>query len=533
MLEGYSKLAAEEEDVLQRGYVALFPLSFTSLRIALDGVKDFLASLNCISEAQNELMKHKLDFCSGISGRLTRLVSSGLQSLLKCFRSALEEQTGPGEELPETVAENLKLIAGFALAAPDRDIYDQLLCVYADVRGSLLRKNLSSPFSVLREDLAGPGTGNYQRGSHPYIQTLEQMLTLLQAEQQFAMQVLPSPAEGLARASKGVAEDWLLLTQSLCGIVTRGLERGEWAEQVFLLDLVSAFSKSRPDLASLLDGSFRVLVGSAGQVLDRVRRDVEQEGRQSSAGPPPANATAMELTGSLLSLLRRMAEYGPVAEALLSRDSPMAPLPALPEQASLAQLPLLSAYYQNSLRWLEAAIELRAKGYKKPVVGLVFRLNNYRYIQRVISQSLLSELLSEDTRMHYQQVLQQLKDQYAATWRALARLLNPAEPLPGSLGLATSKDRARVFINEVTEAVKLQSALSVPDQEFRSALRDLVKSSISEPFDEFYSKYCHSYIFVISFHFSNTTVFLAMASKGALFDKDVLATEISKLFSAS
>lgn len=386
----------------------------------------------------------------------------------------------------------MKLIAGFALAAPDASIYQQLLGVYGEVRGAALRRSLASPFSVLREDLAGPGTGNYQRGSHPYIQTLEQMVALLQAEQRFATQVLPSPAEALARVGRAVAEEWLVLTQSLSGIVARGLDRGEWAEQVFVLDLASSFSRlAREDSAELavLEPALRVLVASAGQIVERVRRDVEQEGRQASTSPAPSNGTAMELTGSLLTLLRRMAEYSGVVEALLSRDSPTALLPDMPVST---ELPLLSAYYQNALRWLEAAIELRAKGYKRPVVGLLFRLNNYRYIQRVIAQSHLSELLPADTQTHYHDVLQQLKDQYAATWRAISRLLDANEPLPGSIGIAmatTSKDRARIFINEVQEAVKLQSALSVPDQEFRSALRDLVRTAISAPFDDFYSKY--------------------------------------------
>lgn len=70
LLESYNKLAEEEEDVLQRGYALIYCLDISLLRITLDGVQDFLASLNSVSEAQTELEKRKLDFCSGTSGRL-------------------------------------------------------------------------------------------------------------------------------------------------------------------------------------------------------------------------------------------------------------------------------------------------------------------------------------------------------------------------------------------------------------------------------------------------------------------------------
>jgi hypothetical protein len=87
-----------------------------------------------------------------------------------------------------------------------------------------------------------------------------------------------------------------------------------------------------------------------------------------------------------------------------------------------------------------------------------------------------------------------------------------------------------VFLNEIYETVKLQSLLTVPDPEFRVTLRELAKKTVLEPFEEFYAKYAPPCP-VNPHPLSNTTIFLAMASKGPQVDKDTVNNELSKLFS--
>lgn len=364
----------------------------------------------------------------------------------------------------------------------------------------ILKKSLSLALESLKESL-GEVQGTYQKGSHPYLRTLSLVALMMEEEGRFAIQCLPN-SEPVSAVLKGMAAEWLTITQLICSIVQRSLDKGAFADQIFIFDLISTFarllqdSKSRGNsVLGLLHNSLAVLALLGGTFLARLRQETEQEARQSSTVPTPTNATVFEQTSSLLNCMRRMVEYNGVIEGLLERleqsDGPINDeivfALAVPERE---MLPLMATYYQQGLKWLEAAIESRAKTYRKPIQGLVFRLNNYRYIQRVLSSSYIGALVPIESEHHYQEVLQQLRDQYMASWKAITRILDGNEPLSGSMGMgmATSKDRAKVFMNEIAEAVKIQSILAIPDPEFRITLKEQVKKTVLEPFEEFYNQ---------------------------------------------
>jgi HPt (histidine-containing phosphotransfer) domain-containing protein len=354
----------------------------------------------------------------------------------------------------------------------------------------------------LKESL-GEVQGTYQKGTHPYLRTLSLVALMMEEEARFALQCLPSTTP-VSAVLNDLAAEWLAITQLICSIVQRSLDKRAFADQIFIFDLISSFaqllqdSKSRGcNILELLHGSLGALASLGSAFLARLQQEIEQEGRQGSALPTPTNATVFEQTSSLLNCMRRMVEYDGVIEGLLGRleqgEGPGvyndATILALSDP-SHEVLPLMASYYQQGLKWLEAAIEARAKTYRKPIQGLIFRLNNYRYIQRVLSSSYISGLVPIESERHYQEVLQQLRDQYMTSWKGITRILDANEPLTGSLGMgmATAKDRAKVFINEVAEAVKHQSILAVPDPEFRITLKEQVKKTVLEPFEDFYTQ---------------------------------------------
>jgi len=451
--------------------------------------------------------RRKLDFCATTSGRLNRLARQGLDKLLEAFGAGLEAHSVPvldpkllqdvPADLPDHVAEHLKLISGSALTCEDPELYPQLLAVYTRIRSSTLHRSMAGLVGGLRDAIATPGQGSYQKGSHAYLRALNQLAGLVQGETRFALQVLPS-ADPVGQVVKGAADEWLALTLTLTGHIGKSLDRGEYADQIFLFDLIEQFNsllrgKDASELA-VLKGSYQALLQTGRAFLEHLRKDVELEGRQGSSLPTPTNATVFEGTSAVLNALRRMIEYGPVIEALLQGESSTI-LPLNVDDGNQSLL-LMAGYCQAALRSLEAAIELRARSYRKTAAGLVFRLNNYRHIQRALSTSHLVALLQShdpehDDEAHLGDVLQQLKEQYAALWRGLVRILNPKEPLPSSTGggIGTSKDRVKIFINECTEMVKLLSGLTVPDPEFRLALREIAKKTVMEPFEDFYARY--------------------------------------------
>lgn len=131
VIEGYNKLADEEEDALTRG-------------VSLDNVGEFIGSLNKMSEALNDLRRRKLDFCPNTVHRLTTLTQMGLSKLLGVFRDWLQEYSPIVDPallldqtehpmIPEAVSENLKLISGFASASEDPAVYSDLTGVYVQV----------------------------------------------------------------------------------------------------------------------------------------------------------------------------------------------------------------------------------------------------------------------------------------------------------------------------------------------------------------------------------------------------------------
>lgn len=363
---------------------------------------------------------------------------------------------------------------------------------------------------------------SYQKGTHLYAQTLDLLVSMYEEEERFALQVLPS-TDIVKSVLKVITANWLSLTTSLTDNVEKALSKGHFSDQIFIFDLIEQFT-GKYDRAhgglSMLKDALIVLTACGGHFLVSLRREIESEATQSSSSrPTPPNATVFELTTTLLNCLRRMAEYTPVVEALLVQlvsSQPSQVIQTIPTTfVSLAQ------YYQSCLRLIEAAVELRAKSFRKPIAGLVFRLNNYRYIQRVLVSSHMNDILPSETEQHFTQVLQQLKDQYTISWKAIARLLDENEPLPSGAGIGfttTAKDRAKIFINEINDAVKVQSGLSCPDPEFRFALREMVKKEVVDQFDAFYA--------------ANPTVFLSMASKGIRFDQEVLLGELAKILSA-
>lgn len=491
-------------------------------RPTLESVHDFLGSLNKISESAADMGKRGLDFCQCTSKRMAQLTQVGLGRLLTGFQAWLQDASRPvdprhleqmGATLPEAAAEGLKVVAGFAAAAENPQIFQQLCECYVQVREEHLRRSLEGTFAGLQERLASSSFTGYQKGTHPYLEALGLVRRMLQEEERFALQVMPT-TDVVARIVRRTADEWLTATQGICGALGRALDRGEYADHLYVFDLVERFAQAED--AGALRGALKGLTNAARVFLEKLRQDMETEGRQGSALPTPTNSTVFEQTSSLLNCLRRMVEYSAVVEAVLGSDAS--------RDICVAELDYygrMSAYYTEVLRWLETALDVRAKTYRKPLGSLVFRLNNYRYIQRAYTSSHIGALLPAASEEHYREVVQQLRDQFVAAWRAVACILVPSESgrsASGQIGpLTTPKDRFKIFWTEFDDAVKLQAGLSMPDAEFRFSLREQVKKMVGDAYDAFAA--------------ANQTVVLASQAKGTRCDADFVAEQMSRILS--
>jgi hypothetical protein len=435
--------------------------------------------------------------------------------------------------LSEEQCTALKLISAFAAAADDQKAFVEMMGAYCSARGTFLKRSLEEALEEAREAVAERrGTGSYQRASHPFVRLVRLVARLFREEDMFAHAVLPGMlVEGaLRRTVAGVADDVFVITQGLAGGVLKACERHEYSDQAYVFDLLEALNDAyygaAASLASL-KSALQLLAQAAATMLARFRTDIEGEAKQPSPGlPTPATATVFEMTSSVLNGLKRLLEYERVLEAVLRKTDPGLTdrwdglLGALEAGGPLEPV-AMPAYYQACLKALEQVLEQRAKAYRKPVSALVFRLNNYRHINRLITTTSLATMLTPEAEARYQSILQQLRDQYLGSWKALACILVPAafpEVIPMLPPSTAAKERLKVFQAELDEALKLQSAMAMPDAELRLQLKDQVRDVLLPVFQRFF--------------LDNQTVFMALAAKGSKYDAEALSDQLASLFSA-
>jgi hypothetical protein len=140
-------------------------------------------------------------------------------------------------------------------------------------------------------------------------------------------------------------------------------------------------------------------------------------------------------------------------------------------------------YYQDLLKGLEAVIEKYSHGYKRPMVSVLFQLNNYNHILR--SCAPLSHILV-DGEGKYAEIVNSLQNEYVGYWQHTAALLDDgAQRAAGS----PPKDRLKQFSTELEEHVKSQEGCAVPDAELRMTLIEKVQHKVTTVFIPFYNLY--------------------------------------------
>lgn len=470
-------------------------------------------------------------------------------------------RTIPSISIPSELAHRLMRIATFAAnlsstrqmspshSPSELPLLITILGYYAEVRSLHLINRLTPLFRASSGDYSGNVPistvgGGYQRGTHPLIRALQEFFGLAQAEGHFALLVLPSTvynpsvsssvaSEGVRKALKHPSDLVRMTSEAIATRVGKAVIRGEFAEWVWIFDVVEVFNdlwvnagtsqegimsttvseeevalaiKSMEGVKEMILPALKAVTSAALQFLHRLVDNINSPPVTGVTGS--ANATVYEGTSMLLNCLKKMLEYERIIEALLRRWAQVAreessaaegmeefivgPLPsasAAEAGTTEAMVFSMALYYQDLLKGLEVTIERTSRDYRKAIIGILFQLNNFHYILRTIhSTPALADLITTESEQKYQLIEETLLKEYLNYWRTCASLMSD-----GGRGSSLSpKDRLKTFASELEELVRGQEACAVPDAELRIRLINFVREIVVPSFTTFYNMYSYS-----------------------------------------
>lgn len=301
----------------------------------------------------------------------------------------------------------------------------------------------------------------------------------------------------------------------------------------------------------ILQPSVKLLVTSVASIITDLFGEIRATIPRAIERPfiVTSNATVYELTSLLINVLKRLTELYPILESLLRSQATENWNGSLIQIANtnndddrsvnnednagsikeevdpILRYPTVYRFYSDILGALETCLDTKSKTLRRPIQTLLFQLNNYNYIYKNITTLLVSDAAIK----RYDQIIEALQRSFVNrcafylfniikllmftlfSWTMIANLITSENTnqliMPQSArsthstsstaGASHVKDRLKAFTLEFDDAVKIQSALSVPDLELRASLVDKVKQLILQPYIYFYNQY-NSYIFSLN-----------------------------------
>lgn len=154
-------------------------------------------------------------------------------------------------------------------------------------------------------------------------------------------------------------------------------------------------------------------------------------------------------------------------------------------------------------------IDIKSKGYKKPVIGTVFLLNNYHYILKNIKSTQLSDSIEPTVMINLDKLLLKQMDTYRTNWIACVEFLMDSTNIQDGTIVKTLstkqkdaiKDKFRVcrilifflkpkgFNDTFEEFIKNSKSYSVPDVDLRAQMVNDIKAVLVPMYNRFFDRY--------------------------------------------
>lgn len=401
------------------------------------------------------------------------------------LRSASTRATDHHQPSVPMNAQLLMKIAVFVTDNPsDTSSMDVQGC-YAEVRSNMILSELQVHFREL--DVKG----SYKKDTHPLIIGLRKYFELVEAEGEFAAQVLPSALlhNACSRTLKHPSDLIRMSCEAASTKLLKSLAKHEYLEQIWAFNAIEAFTTlfyQKSEAVRLpVKPALQTITKTGVEMLKIIMNDTQDIGRAS----PPTNATILQSASALISCLKRMLEYESIIEALLQSWSKSDFDGLISEEIMKADYSngtgvfALALYCQDMLKGIEAAIEKSAQMYKKLPQAILFQLNNYDYLAKSANTSPLSGLLTSETLSKYQTLELKLQQEYLAQWQQTASLLSGGVR---SANLST-KECYKVFASELEDLCKNQETCTIPNTQLKAHLLENIRNIVMHPFLTFYN----------------------------------------------
>lgn len=197
---------------------------------------------------------------------------------------------------------------------------------------------------------------------------------------------------------------------------------------------------------------------------------------------------------------------------------------------------LLSDILESLIGNLERRSQLYSIKHKQPILGVIFLLNNYQYMFKILKQEKkLSQAFGNGSEEKFEKLVNKQKNEYLNSWKPVYDHLMDATYIQGGAITKTLtkqqrevvKDKFKGFNGDIEEMFKSQKSWAIPgisllnllDPDLRATILKEIKGVLLVLYTRFYERY-------------QTIEFSKTPTKYIKFDKDQLEELLDKFFGA-
>jgi len=417
-------------------------------RPTLDNLTVYLDSIGRLEMIHKDLISSDLAYCKISIEKAKSAIDEAHSKVQLAFKNWLNDDSNSTDTdiaiLNPEIISALQRIVEFSLSSPN--MFSTLISDWIETRSNYLAATCESQF-VLAQTFE-KDSGSYKRGSHPLPAAYDLARRLLEVEEALMGKVWPGTAAGptFLRSAQIVRDLAVSTVEVICAKMKKALTRREYADQVFLFQVIGAcyravypsknsndpaFGNSDsfavqvllPSLKFFITSTASLLIDLIGEIRGTIPRALERP------FTVPQNATVFELTSITVNVLKRIESDGPVLEALLRGQATdnwdgtliFAEEGNVGDSENTANTPHISLtntkrYFTDLLSSLETSIDSKSKTLRRPMQTLLFQLNNYNYLGRNLV-GIRAELIDVGLLKRYEQIIETLQRSFVSRYK--------------------------------------------------------------------------------------------------------------------
>ncbi|TPX35775.1 hypothetical protein SmJEL517_g01873 [Synchytrium microbalum] len=501
-------------------------------------LEDYLASIERMKEALSYLEKATYKATDRAVVQLKEVVRKAMRQLDGLFKRTLALCSVPIDPIlyadgdipgiPEADLETLSTLSTYLNAAESElgPVTDHIK-IYMDIRSAYLIKSLHGLNEAAHaQDFKKMDV--YKKGSFAFLMYTNCLFKMLKTEREAIIRLIPrSMATSVISGVVNAAVDAFIETgDAIVGRGKRNIMKQDSRDVYLLLDVVEnlgaaileyegvvkyAGAKGN-DVVELVTSCKGACQFFFKEFIDEFKNDKVKEQSLSPDG------TVHELTSDTLTTLRRLLDYSQTVESLLNPHG----------DSANGQPEAMYKFFTEVLDALSSNLETKSKAYKKPMLSVVFLLNNYHYICKILRLTPLGDLLGRDVEVKFEKLLAKQKELYLTGWKpALECLMDTTFITGGKIEKTLSKqqrdvikDKFKTFNETFEDLYKAQKSYAIPDTDLRAQIVKEVRQIVVPLYNRFYDKY-------------SNVEFSKNPTKYIKFDRQALDEALDKFFDAT